>query len=109
VAAISRAEFVQTQVVTTLNEMSSVVVTADDIFYNEFTIRLTTQGRSRFVKLYDKWEFDLDVQLNAGQLIDLFRKMVYPYYLSTEKLILFSEEDAFMVKLAGVDGWLAGK
>ena len=37
------------------------------------------------------------------------RKMTYPYYISRSNLILFSEEDAFMVKLAGMDTWLLGK
>lgn len=106
---MTRVESIQTQIVTTLNNMSSVEITTEDIFYNKFTIRLTTNGKTRFIKLYDNWEFQLESKIKSGQLIDLFRKMSYPYYLSTTKLILFSEEDAFMVKLAGIDGWLEGK
>lgn len=102
-------EVMQAHIVANLNEVSSVELTNLDIFYNKFTVRLTSHGKNRCVKLYDKWEFGLESDFKSGQLIDLFRKMSYPYYLSRSKLILFSEEDAFMAKLAGIDTWLESK
>ena len=106
---MTRVEYIQTQIVVNLNMSSTVELTVHDIFYNIFSIRLTTNGKNKFVKLYDNWTFEVDSKLKSWQLTDLFRKMIYPYYLDNSKLILFSEEDAFMVKLAGIDGWLAGK
>ena len=106
---MTRVEYIQTQIVVNLNMSSTVELTVHDIFYNIFSIRLTTNGKNKFVKLYDNWTFEVDSKLKSWQLTDLFRKMIYPYYLDNSKLILFSEEDAFMVKLAGMDTWLLGK
>jgi|TARA_B110000238_G_scaffold176774_1_gene198159 hypothetical protein len=105
-----RTEAMQNHIVASLNDVTSCELSYVDIFYNKFTVRLTTEGKNRCSKLYDKWEFPLESDiLTSGQLLDLMRKMTYPYYISRSNLILFSEEDAFMVKLAGMDTWLLGK
>ena len=105
-----RTEAMQNHIVASLNDVTSCDLTYADIFYNKFTVRLTAEGKNRCSKLYDKWEFPLESDtLTSGQLLNLMRKMTYPYYISRSNLILFSEEDAFMVKLAGMDTWLLGK
>jgi hypothetical protein len=35
--------------------------------------------------------------------------MRYPYYIDKKKMVLFTEQDAFLAKLAGTQGWLDGK
>ena len=56
----------------------------------------------------DKWVLDPPV-LSAGNRIQLLRKMRYPYYIDRKKMVLFTEQDAFLAKLAGTQGWLDGK
>jgi hypothetical protein len=35
--------------------------------------------------------------------------MKYPYYIDKKKMVLFTEKDAFLAKLAGSQGWLDAK
>lgn len=78
------------------------------LFYNARTLRLTSAGLQIFKKYYDHWEFR-DPPMTAGQLLNLLKKMRAPYYTTKNRLILFTEQDAFMCKLAGPKGWLDGK
>ena len=41
--------------------------------------------------------------------MDLQSKMKHPYYIDKKDMVLFSEKDAFMARLAGTEGWLKGK
>ena len=106
---VSRTEYVQTQIVTSLNESSKQEFELTDIFFNKHTLRITNRGKSKLAKTYDNWEFELDDYPTSGQLIDLFRKMTTPYFIDRDRIILFSEEDAFMCKMAGLNGWIKGK
>jgi hypothetical protein len=45
----------------------------------------------------------------AGNLMDLQSKMQHPYYIDKQVMVLFSEQDAFMARLAGTEGWLKNK
>lgn len=89
-------------------------LTRHDIFINAKTLRLRKHGMSILIKMYDNYKFDVN-RVTTGQLVSLFQKMRHPYYLGPvnkiagRKLVLFSEQDAFMCKLAGFDGWLEGK
>ncbi len=78
------------------------------VFKNTQTLRLTKTGLRLLGKQYDKWTVDPPV-LSAGNLIQLLRKMRYPYYIDKKKMVLFTEQDAFLAKLAGTQGWLDGK
>ena len=78
------------------------------VFKNTQTLRLTKIGLKLLSKEYDKWVVDPPV-LSAGNLIQLLRKMKYPYYIDRKKMVLFTEKDAFLAKLAGTQGWLDGK
>ena len=57
---------------------------------------------------YDAYQFESPT-LSARNLINLLRKMKYPYYVDKSIIVLFTEKDAFMAKLAGAQGWLDGK
>ena len=78
------------------------------VFKNPQTLRLTKVGLRLLGKKYDKWVLDPPV-LSAGNLIQLLRKMRYTYYIDRKKMVLFTEQDAFLAKLAGTQGWLDGK
>lgn len=78
------------------------------IFLNKHTMRLTHVGYKILKKYYDCWEFE-NPPNKAGQLMALLQKMKFPYYTTNKRIVLFSEQDAFMCKLAGPDGWLESK
>ena len=59
-------------------------------------------------KQYDAYQFESPT-LSARNLINLLRKMNYPYYVDKKIIVLFTEKDAFVAKLAGAQGWLDGK
>jgi hypothetical protein len=78
------------------------------IFLNKHTLRLTPIGYKLFKTYYTFWEFEHPPN-KAGQLIELLKKMKAPYYTNNKRLVLFTEQDAFMCKLAGTDGWVNSK
>jgi hypothetical protein len=79
------------------------------IFLNYSTLRLRKSGRDYMVKVYDSWKFSPPEKITARILLDLFNKMEHPYYLDKRMVVLFSEQDAFMCKMAGFENWLEGK
>ncbi len=90
------------------NKYSTKDFTCKDLFLNHTTLRLTKKGRRCMIRVYDNWSFDSDVP-NAGDIVQLYTKMTYPYYVDSTQVILFSKEDAFMCKMAGFGTWLDGK
>jgi hypothetical protein len=78
------------------------------MFKNTHTLRLTKTGERVLSKIYDSYTFE-PPKLNGHNLINLLRKMKYPYYIDKKKLVLFTEQDSFLAKLAGAQGWLDGK
>ena len=79
------------------------------LFLNSKTLRLTKHGLSILTKYMGSWTVDMDSELNVEDHILLLRKVRAPYYLKKDQIILFSEEDAFMARLAGVKGWIQSK
>jgi|TARA_B110000908_G_C10164416_1_gene407645 hypothetical protein len=79
-----------------------------EIFKNKHTIRLTKYGKNLLSKQFDAYEFE-SPRLSVNNLINLLRKMRYPYYVDKDVIVLFTEQDAFLTKLAGSQGWLDGK
>ena len=67
--------------------------------------RLSFQGYVVMKKLYDCWEFNIDREgtFNTRSLIALARVVTFPYYIGKERVVLYSSEDAFVVKLHGND------
>tara|TARA_R110000772_G_scaffold236820_1_gene348671 strand:+ start:182 stop:487 length:306 start_codon:yes stop_codon:yes gene_type:complete len=78
------------------------------MFYNKKTLRLTKRGRDMLKSKYAFWIFE-DHDMVSKDSISLQRKMTYPYFMDKRILILFTEVDAFMAKMAGVKGWIDGK
>jgi len=76
------------------------------IFYNPSSIRLTFQGFLLLKNIFTVYSFELDTTLKSRHHIGM-SKMSYPYYLTTKRLILFSEMDAMVIKLhGGIKGFL---
>ena len=77
-------------------------------FYRTVGIRLTYQGCMRFKKFTDHYMFELNRKtLTAGDYLHLQREMKYPYYIGSEKTVVFSKQDAFLFKLhGGIREWL---
>ena len=97
---------IQTKILDLITDDKKLSIKA--VFKNTQTLRLTKIGLKLLGKKYDKWIVDPPV-LSAGNLIQLLRKMKYPYYIDKKKMVLFTEQDAFLAKLAGTQGWLDGK
>lgn len=81
----------------------------EKIFLNHSTLRLRKLGRDHMINAYDSWKFTPPEKITARILLNLFNKMEHPYYLDKRMVVLFSEQDAFMCKMAGFDNWLEGK
>jgi hypothetical protein len=69
---------------------------------------LTKKGCSLLKKNVRSWTVETPGKL-AGNLMDLQSKMQHPYYIDKQVMVLFSEQDAFMARLAGTEGWLKNK
>jgi hypothetical protein len=79
-----------------------------DVFYNHHTLRLSRRGKVLMCKFYEFWQLE-PVTKTTGNLLVLLRKMSYPYFLNSREMVLFSEQDAFMCKMAGSQSWLNSK
>ena len=98
----------QNDIIKSLNNQASIDIRVKDIFLNTKTLRLTKRGKTLMCKYYKHWTFDSPGK-SAGNTLSLLRKMTYPYYIDNKHMVLFTEKDAFMAKLAGAQGWLDGK
>lgn len=98
-------EQVQTKILENLNIPSDRF---KEIFLNSKSLRLTRKGRNMLVRRFDSWQFD-EHGLMSRDMIELQRKMTYPYFIDKKMLVLFTERDAFMAKMAGAKGWIDGK
>lgn len=78
------------------------------LFQTPSSLRLTKKGCSLLKKHVRSWTVETPGKL-AGNLMDLQNKMQYPYYIDKKDMVLFSEQDAFMARLAGTEGWLKNK
>jgi hypothetical protein len=88
--------------------MNRDYLTVKEVFKNTHTLRLTKYGKNMLSKQYDAYEFE-SPKLSVNNLINLLRKMKFPYYVDKDVIVLFTEQDAFLAKLAGAQGWLDGK
>jgi len=98
----------QKQIIISLSNKSKKELFIKDIFLNTKTLRLTKRGKTVMCKYYEYWAFESPGK-TAGNTLNLLRKMTYPYYIDNNEMVLFTEKDAFMAKLAGAQGWLDGK
>jgi|APGre2960657404_1045060.scaffolds.fasta_scaffold00063_41 hypothetical protein len=78
------------------------------IFYNYKKgqgTRLTKQGFTLLQPMFDSYKILLDKEhaVKSKHLIILQRSMTFPYYITRTAIWVFSEQDAFMLKLNGGD------
>lgn len=76
------------------------------LFHHSSGLRLTFQGFLILKNIFTVYSFEMDVTLTAKHQIGM-SKMEYPYYMTTKRLMLFSELDAMVIKLhGGIKGFL---
>lgn len=73
------------------------------IFLNSLTLRLRKEGWIVLKRHFEceVFEVDKDERLSGKDLIALRKKMVWPYFLSQNKIYLFSAKDIFLLRLHG--------
>jgi len=103
-----RLQEIQKTQARTIGLMNRDYLTVKEVFKNTHTLRLTKYGKNMLSKQYDAYEFEAP-KLSVNNLINLLRKMKFPYYVDKDVIVLFTEQDAFLAKLAGSQGWLDGK
>lgn len=103
-----RSQEIQKIQARTISLMNRDFLTVKEVFKNTHTLRLTKYGKNLLSKQYDAYEFE-SPKLSVNNLINLLRKMKFPYYVDKDVIVLFTEQDAFLAKLAGAQGWLDGK
>jgi hypothetical protein len=74
---------------------------AKEIFLNSSSLRLSYYGYTTIRDIFTPYSFEMDDTIRPKHLIVLAKSMKYPYYLSRNRLILFSDSDALVIKLYG--------
>lgn len=82
-----------------------------DIFYNtkKKGLRLTPLGYQLLKREYDHYPFPIEKEskVTVRHILALDTEMNWPYYLTPKQLVLFSDEDAVILKLVGgYDNWI---
>lgn len=76
------------------------------IFHHGSGLRLTFPGFLILKNIFTVYSFEMDCELKARHHIGM-SKMEYPYYMTSKRLILFSEMDSMVIKLhGGIKGFL---
>lgn len=70
------------------------------LFRQNSSLRLTFKGFIILKKMFTAYSFGIDGELKSRHLAGM-SIMEYPYYITDSRLILFSETDAMVIKLAG--------
>ena len=78
------------------------------LFARPNCLRLSYEGYKFFTKELKSYIFTFPSKLTNRQLITLSRHVHYPYYITMKNIVLFSSEDAFLIKLHcnNVTEWL---
>ena len=75
--------------------------TKHDVFKRKHGMRLTSTGCKLLSKHATSYAFVLPETLKTKHLIQITRQFKYPYYLSKKYIIIFSSEDAILIKMCG--------
>lgn len=76
------------------------------IFHHPDGLRLSLTGFRVIKKIFTAYSFELPNTIKSRHQFGL-GQMTYPYYLTSKRLVLFSEMDAMVIKLhGGVQGFL---
>jgi hypothetical protein len=70
------------------------------IFQQPNSLRLSATGFVAVKKIFTAYSFEMPTNMKSKHQAAL-SKMEYPYFLTSKRLILFSEMDSMMVKLHG--------
>jgi hypothetical protein len=71
-------------------------------FCHPSTLRLTKLGFKSLRTIFTSYPFEIDrTILKAKHLLAISKTMEYPYYITDKELILFSTNDAVVIKLSG--------
>jgi hypothetical protein len=70
------------------------------LFHHPDGLRLSFTGFKNIKKIFTAYSFEMPETLKARHRQGM-SKMEYPYFFTSRRLILFSEMDAVVVKLAG--------
>lgn len=72
----------------------------ESVFYHENSLRLSYTGFVAMSKIFTAYQFPAPYKMIAKHYMAL-SKMDYPYYITANRLVLFSDSDATVIKLAG--------
>jgi hypothetical protein len=76
------------------------------IFHHPSGLRLSTVGYRVIKKILTPYSFELPNTIKSRHQFGL-GQMTYPYYLTSKRIVLFSDMDAMVVKLhGGIQGFL---
>ena len=82
-------------------------------YRNERGLRLSQSGCYLMQKVYDSYEIKIKGRkpIKTKDIVLLEKNLIYPYFISEKKLILFSEKDAVDFKLYNGDfiAWCKSK
>lgn len=77
------------------------------IFRSTANLRLTRVGMTAYSRVHPAFTYKHEHALLPKHLMGIGREITSPYYLSEKIFVIFSEEDAMMIKLCGgVDRFL---
>lgn len=79
---------------------SSDQVLSQVIFHHNGGMRLTFTGFLILKKIFTVYSFEMNGNIKAKHHIGM-STLLYPYYMTATRLMLFSEMDAMTVKLCG--------
>lgn len=76
------------------------------IFRNPSGLRLTFPGFLILKNIFTVYSFEMPSDLKAKHFIGM-DKMEFPYFVTSKRLVLFSEMDSMVIKLCGgIEGFL---
>lgn len=71
------------------------------VFRSSANLRLTVVGKTAYSRVHPAFIYKHERALLPKHLIGIAREIKEPYYLSDRLFVIFSEEDAMMIKLCG--------
>tara|TARA_R110000851_G_scaffold263809_1_gene416362 strand:- start:1004 stop:1285 length:282 start_codon:yes stop_codon:yes gene_type:complete len=78
-----------------------------DYFYAADSLRLRSAGFKLMRIYFDCQEFQHEHSFTAGEILSLSRYLNTPFYINRNKIVLFSNENIVLCKMAGsVALWL---
>lgn len=78
-----------------------------DYFWQQDSLRLRSVGYKLLSIYFESHEFMHDRSFSSGEIIALSKYLNTPFYISEQKIIIFSDEQSVMCSLAGsVATWI---